>query len=65
MDFACKICGNTASNKFYNVLEMQFGFSDEFVYCKCSKCECLQLVNPTENLSKYYPKDYFSIQIEK
>lgn len=65
MEFECKICGNFAGNKFYNVREMQFGTRDEFVYCECSDCGCLQLVNPPENLSKYYPREYFSFSIPK
>ncbi|MCL5029062.1 MAG: class I SAM-dependent methyltransferase [Bacteroidetes bacterium] len=65
MEFTCKICGNKEGNKFYTVREMQFGTRDEFVYCQCSSCECLQITNPPENLSKYYPKEYFSFQINK
>jgi SAM-dependent methyltransferase len=44
---------------------MQFGTRDEFIYCECSNCGCLQLANPPENLSKYYPEDYFSFKIFK
>ncbi len=65
MEFACKICGNKSGNKFFKVREMQFGMRDEFTYCQCSNCECLQITNPPENLSKYYPKEYFSFQITK
>ncbi len=65
MEFTCRICGNKEGNKFYTVREMQFGTRDEFVYCQCSNCECLQITNPPENLSKYYPNDYFSFQINK
>ncbi len=65
MEFPCKICGNKNDNQFYNVREMQFGTRDEFIYCQCSGCGCLQLVNPPADLSKYYPKEYFSFQIHK
>ena len=65
MEFICKICSNKDGNKFYSVREMQFGTRDEFIYCECSNCGCLQLVNPPENLSKYYPPEYFSFKIFK
>ncbi len=62
MKFQCKICGNENGNRFYTIREMQFGTRDEFVYCECLNCGCLQLTNPPEDLSKYYPKEYFSFQ---
>jgi len=65
MEFECKICGNKQGNRFYNVREMLFGTRDEFIYCDCSGCGCLQLVNPPEDLSKYYPDNYYSFQIYK
>jgi 2-polyprenyl-3-methyl-5-hydroxy-6-metoxy-1,4-benzoquinol methylase len=40
---------------------MMFGFRDEFTYLECNACGCLQLVDPPNNLSKYYPsKQYYS-----
>jgi SAM-dependent methyltransferase len=65
MDFICEICDNKEGNKFYTVREMQFGTRDEFIYCECGNCGCVQLVNPPANLSKYYPGEYFSFKIFK
>ena len=65
IEYECKICGNFKGNKNYNVREMQFGMRDEFIYCECNNCGCLQLVNPPENLSKYYPENYFSFSLAK
>ncbi len=65
MEFECKICGNKQGNRFYNVREMLFGTRDEFIYCECDECGCLQLANPPDDLSKYYPADYYSFQIYK
>ncbi len=39
---------------------MQFGMRDEFIYCECADCGCLQLTTSPTDLSKYYPKSYFS-----
>ena len=58
---ACKICSNSNNNQYHLVKEMMFGFRDEFTYLECNACGCLQLVDPPNNLSKYYPsKQYYS-----
>jgi len=56
---SCRICGNDEGNKKYIAKEMMYGFRDEFEYMKCSNCGCLQLVNIPDDLSKYYPNDYY------
>lgn len=59
---SCEICSNKNDNEILKVREMYFGTREEFDYLKCSECGCLQLVNPPDYLSKYYPKDYFTYQ---
>lgn len=39
---------------------MMFGFRDEFEYILCSKCGCLRIKEIPQNISKYYPKEYYS-----
>lgn len=56
----CEICGNSKNNTFYIAKEMMFGYRDEFNYYKCSKCGCLQISEVPENISKYYPVNYYS-----
>ncbi len=56
----CKICKNTVNNKSYIVREMMFGYRDKFEYFKCGECGCLQINRIPDNLSKYYPKNYYS-----
>lgn len=58
----CAICGNTEGNRAHAAREMMFGFRDQFTYLECSKCGCLQLVDPPADLTKYYPADYYSFQ---
>src|SRR5690349_17021613 len=58
----CRVCGNAAGNRTFTAREMQFGFRDEFQYDECARCECLQIAAIPENLSKYYPKDYYSFR---
>lgn len=39
---------------------MMFGLRDEFIYLECGFCACVQLVDPPTDMSKYYPKNYYS-----
>lgn len=39
-----------------------FGFKDKFDYYECSSCGCVQIAGVPENLSKYYPDQYYSLQ---
>lgn len=41
---------------------MMFGFRDEFTYFQCNICECLQIAEFPSNISKYYPKNYYSLE---
>ena len=36
------------------------GLRDTFTYFQCSDCGCLQIANSPEDMSKYYPSDYYS-----
>lgn len=56
----CKICQNTAGNRSYVVREMMFGYRDEFEYFQCAECGCLQIKDIPNDLSKYYPANYYS-----
>lgn len=56
----CRICGNKEKNRVYHVPEMMFGYRDMFRYFLCSKCDCLQIAEFPADLSKYYPRDYYS-----
>lgn len=56
----CRICDNSLHNEIYTVREMMFGFRDKFEYFKCNFCGCLQIVQVPDNISKYYPAEYYS-----
>jgi len=56
----CKICQNAENNTVHTAKEMFFGLGDEFEYFQCSNCGCLQIKDIPENLSKYYPENYYS-----
>jgi SAM-dependent methyltransferase len=56
----CRICKNNKNNKFYTIKEMMFGYNDKFEYFECTKCMCLQISEIPQNITKYYPQDYYS-----
>ena len=58
----CRICNNSDHNVEYRVREMQFGLRDVFGYFQCSKCGCLQIKEFPPDMSRYYPRDYYSYQ---
>ncbi len=62
IEIACQICGNNQNNETFKVREMYFGTREEFSYLKCFECGCLQIINPPEDLSKFYPENYFTYQ---
>ncbi len=37
-----------------------FGMREEFKYLHCENCLCLQLLNPPEDMSLFYPDNYYS-----
>jgi SAM-dependent methyltransferase len=58
--YQCRICRNAEGNAAFEVREMMFGTRDQFRYVQCAKCGCLQLAEVPDDLSPYYPKDYYS-----
>ena len=63
MSNQCRICNNSLNNETIIIREMQFGTRENFTYFKCSYCGCLQISEPPEEISKYYPHEkYYSYQ---
>jgi len=60
--FKCRICSKTTENDFYEVKEMMFGTREVFRYVLCSNCNCLQIEEIPYDMSRYYPKRYYSYQ---
>jgi 2-polyprenyl-3-methyl-5-hydroxy-6-metoxy-1,4-benzoquinol methylase len=56
----CRICGYSGNSVAYTVQEMMLGTGDAFVYFQCGRCNCLQIAEFPQNLSRYYPADYYS-----
>ncbi len=60
----CTICGIERSNANYTVREMMFGTRKIFTYAECPSCHCLQLADIPEDMSSYYPDNYYSITVD-
>lgn len=58
----CKICGNAEGNQAFTAREMMYGSKDKFEYFECRSCGCLQVLLIREDLSKYYPEDFYAFQ---
>jgi SAM-dependent methyltransferase len=62
---ACKICGNLHNNRIHHATERLLNMGDPFDYLECASCYALQIVETPENLSKYYPTEYYSFRQPK
>lgn len=60
----CIICLNQDLLEIYVVKEMMIGNRESFVYIHCKKCDSLQIRDVPQNLSDYYPIDYYSFKEE-
>jgi SAM-dependent methyltransferase len=61
--FDCRICGHGTDNpESYRVRETRLGLGDVFEYVRCPQCGCVQISEIPEDLGKYYPSQYYSLQ---
>lgn len=60
INHTCGVCGNASKNLGHTLREMYFGTRETFEYCECSACGVLELLNVPDDLSVYYPNDYYS-----
>ncbi|MAV86758.1 MAG: methyltransferase type 12 [Rhodospirillaceae bacterium] len=60
----CRICFEEIS-QIYHVREMLMGLREVFEYYECGSCGCLQISSIPEDLDRFYPKDYYSLQSPK
>jgi 2-polyprenyl-3-methyl-5-hydroxy-6-metoxy-1,4-benzoquinol methylase len=58
----CRICLNEQNNLEYKVKEMMYGTGKEYTYMECFSCGCLQLIDPPDDISEFYPVDYYSFE---
>lgn len=58
----CQLCGAAGPHQVISVREMFFGTREVFEYFNCTACDSLQLVGAlsSEEVSKFYPPEYYS-----
>lgn len=56
----CKLCNSTNADAPIMLREMMFGTREEFEYFRCQDCDTLQISEIPNDLSQYYPSDYYS-----
>lgn len=58
----CRVCDSKEVRVWIHVREMMFGMRESFSYYKCAHCDCMQIEKAPRDMSKYYPKDYYSFR---
>lgn len=61
-EFSCRICGNSQGNICYTGREMMLGLRHTFEYVECARCKCVQIKDIPEDMSPYYPQNYYSFR---
>lgn len=61
----CRLCKNRDGNQHLEVREMLHGTREVFRYLRCSRCLALQIEEIPEDLSRFYPSDYYSYQVQR
>ncbi|HEX7288183.1 MAG TPA: class I SAM-dependent methyltransferase, partial [Candidatus Angelobacter sp.] len=59
----CELCGSEPLQE-HAAREMMFGLRDQFTYTECSGCGRLRLQDSPADLSRYYPRDYYSLSVQ-
>ncbi len=59
--FTCRLCHAQGNHSSHIVQEMMFGIEESFTYFECAVCRCLQIADMPEDMSTYYPDNYYSL----
>jgi SAM-dependent methyltransferase len=58
------VCSEASSNVVLAVRENMFGIEQEFDYSVCAGCGSLALISIPEDMSPYYPTNYYSVDLD-
>lgn len=61
----CKACNNNAPAPSFRAKEMMFGTREEFTYETCPQCATIQIASVPDDLDRFYPADYYSLNPDK
>jgi len=60
----CPACSGASLNEVLVVRENMFGIEEEFDYAVCAVCGSLALISIPEDMSSYYPTNYYSVDLD-
>lgn len=59
--FKCRLCGADQQGPVIAAREMMYGTREPFDYVACNACGCVQILSVPDDLGKYYPTQYYSM----
>lgn len=60
----CPACSRASANDVLAVRENMFGIEEDFDYAVCADCGSLALISKPEDMSSYYPTNYYSLDLD-
>lgn len=60
----CRICSSALVDTF-QAKEMMFGLRERFNYFECKSCNCVQIAEYPENVTRFYPINYYAYEAPK
>jgi SAM-dependent methyltransferase len=60
MSGRCRVCEVAGFDVRFHLKENMFGTGERFAYDRCESCGCLQISKIPDNISDYYPDNYYS-----
>src|SRR6266567_660861 len=58
---ACLLCNSDAEKRLFIARERMYASNEEFEYLECTDCGSVQIREPPSDLSRFYPRDYYSM----
>jgi SAM-dependent methyltransferase len=58
MTYRCLWCHAATAARTFTARELLFGMEGEWEYAECSACGSLQMLQPPDDLQRYYPREY-------
>ena len=58
MTYRCLWCHATTAARTFTARERLFGMEGEWEYAECGACGSLQMLQPPDDLQRYYPREY-------
>jgi len=60
----CPLCADGEGTDPLVVAEMMFGWDESFTYLTCPECGTVWLPEIPDDLGRYYPQDYYSVDLD-